>query len=58
LGGGLAFSLDTTGAAVDVSLSAPPVAKQLLTATSATTAAWMDAPKSTPDFLLINAGII
>jgi hypothetical protein len=53
----VAYSLDTTGSPVDISASAPPVAKQLLTATSPTTAVWMDAPKSTPDFLLINAGI-
>lgn len=53
----VAYSLNTTGAAVDIAASAPPVAKQLLTATSPTTASWMDAPKSTPDFLLINSGL-
>lgn len=39
-GGGPATSLDTTGAAVDVSASAPPTTGQVLTATSATTATW------------------
>ena len=36
--GGPATSLDTTGAAVDVSAAAPPTTGQVLTATSATTA--------------------
>jgi hypothetical protein len=57
-GGGVATSLATSGSPVLVNSSSPPVAKQLLTATSATTATWQDAPKSMPDFLLINAGII
>lgn len=39
-GGGPATSLDTTGAAVDVSASAPPTTGQVLTATSATSATW------------------
>lgn len=39
-GGGPATSLDTTGAAVDVSASAPPTTGDVLTATSATTATW------------------
>jgi hypothetical protein len=38
--GGPADSLATTGAAVDVSAAAPPVAGQVLTATSATEASW------------------
>lgn len=55
---GTATGLQTTGAAVMVNVSAPPVANQIIIATSPTTATWQDAPKTTPDFLLINAGII
>jgi hypothetical protein len=55
---GAATGLQTTGAVVNVNLSAPPVANQIIIATSPTTATWQDAPKTTPDFLLINAGII
>lgn len=55
---GTATGFQSTGAAVMVNASAPPVAKQILIATSPTTATWQDAPKTTPDFLLINAGII
>ena len=55
---GAATGLQTTGASVSVNTSAPPVAKQILIATSPTTATWQDAPKTTPDFLLLNAGII
>ena len=55
---GSATGLQTTGAAVMVNASTPPVANQIMIATSATTATWQDAPKTTPDFLLINAGII
>lgn len=57
-GGGVATSLATSGSPVIVNSASPPSARQLLTATSATTATWQDAPKSMPDFLLINAGII
>ncbi len=53
-----AATLQTTGASVNVGASAPPVAKQILIATDATHAIWQDPPKSTPDFILINAGII
>lgn len=42
---GPATELDTTGAAVDVSGAAPPVAGYVLTATSATAATWQ-APSS------------
>ena len=38
--GGPATSLDTTGAAVDVSAAAPPTTGQVLTATSSTAASW------------------
>ena len=55
---GAATGLQTTGSPVVVNASAPPVAKQIIIATSPTTATWQDAPKTTPDFLLINAGII
>ena len=55
---GSATGLQTTGAAVMVNASAPPVEKQIIIATSPTTATWQDAPKTTPDFILINAGII
>jgi hypothetical protein len=56
--GGVATSLATSGSPVIINASTPPAAKQILTATSATTANWQDAPKSTPDFILINAGVI
>ena len=39
-GGGPATDLDTTGAAVNISASAPPVVGQILVATSPTTAVW------------------
>jgi hypothetical protein len=58
MGGGVSNALATTSSPVVISSSAPPTAKQLLVATSPTTAEWQDPPKSTPDFLLINAGII
>ena len=54
---GSATGLQTTGAAVMLNTSAPPIANQIIIATSPTTATWQDAPKTTPDFLLINAGI-
>lgn len=57
-GGGIATALATSGSPVVVNSTTPPVAKQILTATSSTTATWQDSPKSMPDFLLINAGII
>lgn len=43
-----ATSLDTTGAAVDVSAAAPPVAGAVLRATSATTATWQTNTLSFP----------
>lgn len=55
---GSATGLQTTGASVVVNTSAPPKTNQILIATSPTAATWQDAPKTTPDFLLINAGII
>jgi hypothetical protein len=57
-GGGVATSLATTGSPVIINAATPPVEKQILIATSPTTATWQDPPKSTPDFILINAGII
>jgi hypothetical protein len=56
--GGVATSLATSGSPVIINAASPPAAKQILTATSPTTATWQDAPKSTPDFILINAGVI
>jgi hypothetical protein len=46
-GDGDAESLKTTGVSVDVGAAAPPTAGQLLTAASATTATWQDAPDGT-----------
>ncbi len=43
-GGGPATDLDTTGAAVNISASAPPVLGQVLVATSPTTAVWSTLP--------------
>ena len=57
-GGGVSNALATTGASVQVNTATPPTAGQLLTATTPTAAAWVDAPRTTPDYLLINAGII
>jgi hypothetical protein len=44
---GSSTTLGTTGASVNVGLSAPPTINQILIATSATTATWQDFPKST-----------
>lgn len=57
-GGGVATSLATSGSPVTINASTPPVTKQILIATSSTTASWQDPPKSTPDFILFNAGVI
>lgn len=52
---GATTGLQTTGAVVQIAAATPPVAGQVLTTTDATHAVWRNA---TPDFLLINAGII
>lgn len=55
---GTATGLQTTGAAVMVNAATPPSgAGKTLVTTSTTTAEW-GTIQSTPDFLLINAGII
>jgi hypothetical protein len=45
---GAAGDLETTGADVNISASAPPTTGQVLKATSATTATWQDPSASTP----------
>ena len=55
---GAATGLQTTGEAVMVNASAPPTTGKILIATSSTTATWQDAPKTTPDFLIMSQGII
>lgn len=54
---GLALSFGTSGTPVSLATT-PPIAGQLMTALTPTSAAWQDPPRSTPDYLLINSGII